>query len=132
MPCEPEQPAYGTDLIRQLITNHFMHFLALDRTDPKKFQVLQIIASLLEWPDGKSCSRMWPCQRSMAEFSQSNENRQVLHVQVPQTQIRRFPYRREKSHWLSFGPGFWNKKFRKKLQEFSHRQAAPVDRSHHE
>ncbi len=37
---------------RQLITNHFIHFLTLDRTDPKKFQVLQIIASLLEWSDG--------------------------------------------------------------------------------
>ena len=31
-----------------------MHFLALERADPKKFQVLQIIASLLAWTDGKA------------------------------------------------------------------------------
>ena len=33
-----------------------MHFLALERADPKKFQVLQIIASLLAWTDGKADS----------------------------------------------------------------------------
>jgi len=36
---------------RQLVTNHFLHFLALDRSDPKKFQVLQLIAALLAWND---------------------------------------------------------------------------------
>lgn len=36
---------------KQLVTNHFLHFLALERGDPKKFQVLQIIASLLAWTD---------------------------------------------------------------------------------
>ncbi|MCJ1325948.1 hypothetical protein MMC10_002611 [Thelotrema lepadinum] len=36
---------------RALMTNHFLHFLALDRSDPKKFQVLQIMASLLNWSD---------------------------------------------------------------------------------
>ena len=46
-----------TDDIRQLVTNHFLHFLALERADPKKFQVLQIIASLLAWSDGKAFSR---------------------------------------------------------------------------
>lgn len=34
---------------RQLVTNHFLHFLALDRSDPKKFQILQLIAALLGW-----------------------------------------------------------------------------------
>lgn len=38
---------------RQLVTNHFLHFLALDRTDPKKFQVLQLIAALLAWNEGQ-------------------------------------------------------------------------------
>jgi hypothetical protein len=33
------------------VTNHFLHFLALDRSDPKKFQILQIIAALLQWTD---------------------------------------------------------------------------------
>lgn len=36
---------------RQLVTNHFLHFLALDRSDPKKFQVLQLIAALLGWSE---------------------------------------------------------------------------------
>jgi hypothetical protein len=36
---------------RQIVTNHFLQFLALDRSDPKKFQILQIIAALLGWTD---------------------------------------------------------------------------------
>ena len=36
---------------RQIVTNHFLHFLALDRSDPKKFQILQLIAALLCWTD---------------------------------------------------------------------------------
>ncbi|CAG8958549.1 hypothetical protein HYFRA_00009865 [Hymenoscyphus fraxineus] len=36
---------------RQIVTNHFLHFLALDRTDPKKFQILQLIAALLNWTE---------------------------------------------------------------------------------
>ncbi|KAL8953543.1 MAG: hypothetical protein Q9222_000601 [Ikaeria aurantiellina] len=36
---------------KQLVTNHFLHFVALERADPKKFQVLQIIAALLGWTD---------------------------------------------------------------------------------
>ncbi|KAL9613975.1 MAG: hypothetical protein Q9167_001524 [Letrouitia subvulpina] len=39
---------------KQLVSNHFLHFLALERADPKKFQVLQIIAALLGWSDGTS------------------------------------------------------------------------------
>ena len=39
---------------RQIVTNHFLHFLALDRSDPKKFQILQLIAALLGWTDGNS------------------------------------------------------------------------------
>jgi hypothetical protein len=38
---------------RQIVTNHFLHFLALDRSDPKKFQILQLIAALLGWTDGE-------------------------------------------------------------------------------
>ena len=37
---------------RQLVTNHFLQFLALDRSDPKKFQILQIISALLGWTEG--------------------------------------------------------------------------------
>ncbi|KAK5053850.1 hypothetical protein LTR84_001812 [Exophiala bonariae] len=36
---------------RQIVTNHILHFLALDRSDPKKFQILQLIAALLNWTD---------------------------------------------------------------------------------
>lgn len=36
---------------RQLVTNHFLHFLLLDRSDPKKFQILQLIAALLGWDE---------------------------------------------------------------------------------
>ncbi|KAH0548389.1 hypothetical protein GP486_007960 [Trichoglossum hirsutum] len=36
---------------RQIVTNHFLHFLMLDRSDPKKFQVLQLIAALLNWTE---------------------------------------------------------------------------------
>ncbi|RDW60733.1 hypothetical protein BP6252_12116 [Coleophoma cylindrospora] len=36
---------------RQIVTNHFLQFLALDRSDPKKFQILQLIASLLNWTE---------------------------------------------------------------------------------
>lgn len=42
---------------REIVTNHFLHFLALDRADPKKFQVLQLIAALLSWTDGKDDDR---------------------------------------------------------------------------
>ncbi len=43
---------------RQLVTNHFLHFITLDRTDPKKFQVLQLIAALLAWNDGECAPRL--------------------------------------------------------------------------
>lgn len=39
---------------RQIITNYFLHFLALDRSDPKKFEALQLISMLLGWTDGTS------------------------------------------------------------------------------
>lgn len=38
---------------RQIMTNHLLHFLALDRSDPKRFQILQLIAALLAWTDGE-------------------------------------------------------------------------------
>jgi chromosome segregation ATPase len=43
---------------RHIVTNHFLHFLALDRSDPKKFQILQLIGALLGWNDGEYCKRM--------------------------------------------------------------------------
>jgi len=37
---------------RQIITNYFLHFLSIDRSDPKKFEALQLISALLGWTDG--------------------------------------------------------------------------------
>ena len=50
--CLPHFIASVADISRQIVTNHFLHFLALDRSDPKKFQILQLIAALLAWTDG--------------------------------------------------------------------------------
>ncbi|RMZ87686.1 hypothetical protein DV736_g5086, partial [Chaetothyriales sp. CBS 134916] len=36
---------------RHIVTSYLLQFLALDRSDPKKFQVLQLIAALLGWTD---------------------------------------------------------------------------------
>lgn len=45
---------------RHIVTNHLLHFLALDRSDPKKFQILQLIAALLGWTDGMySVALLW-------------------------------------------------------------------------
>ena len=36
---------------RQLVTNHFLQFLALERSDSKKFQILNLISALLGWTE---------------------------------------------------------------------------------
>ncbi|KAF3343575.1 hypothetical protein VD0002_g4735 [Verticillium dahliae] len=36
---------------RQVVTNHLLHFLTLDRSDPKRFQILQVMAGYLDWTD---------------------------------------------------------------------------------
>ncbi|KAK1995966.1 hypothetical protein LX36DRAFT_659078 [Colletotrichum falcatum] len=36
---------------RQVVTNHLIHFLMLDRSDPKRFQILQVMAGYLNWTD---------------------------------------------------------------------------------
>ena len=43
----------GDMVDRQLVTNYLLQFLAMDRSDPKKFQVLQLIAQVLAWTDGE-------------------------------------------------------------------------------
>lgn len=45
---------------RQIITNYFLHFLAIDRSDPKKFEALQLISMLLGWTDGTLNHPSWP------------------------------------------------------------------------
>jgi len=39
---------------KQLVTNNFLQFLSIDRADPKKFQVLQVMSAMLGWTEGKS------------------------------------------------------------------------------
>ncbi|KAL0940882.1 golgi matrix protein [Colletotrichum truncatum] len=36
---------------RQVVTNHLLHFLTLDRSDPKRFQILQVMAGYLNWTE---------------------------------------------------------------------------------
>ena len=36
---------------RQIVSNHLLQFLALDRSDSKRFQILQVIAGVLNWTD---------------------------------------------------------------------------------
>ncbi|KAK1719995.1 hypothetical protein BDP67DRAFT_427698 [Colletotrichum lupini] len=36
---------------RQVVTNHLLHFLTIDRSDPKRFQILQVMAGYLNWTD---------------------------------------------------------------------------------
>jgi GRAB domain len=45
---------YPLIISSELVTNHFLHFLTLERSDPRKFQVLQIISSILNWTDGSA------------------------------------------------------------------------------
>lgn len=59
------------------MTNHFLHFLALDRSDPKKFQILQLIAALLGWDDGKSMNLCIENSESPA-----NLNRRVHRLRI--------------------------------------------------
>jgi GRAB domain len=50
---DPQAPPWLVlKLPSHIVTNHLLHFLALDRSDPKKFQILQLIAALLSWTDG--------------------------------------------------------------------------------
>ena len=65
-----------TNFYRQLVTNHFLHFLALERADPKKFQVLQIIAALLGWTDGTSLLSQYT-HFTLLTSSQNNANKPV-------------------------------------------------------
>lgn len=65
---------------RQLVTNHFLHFLALDRSDPKKFQVLQLIAALLAWNEQ---------QKEQAGLLRQGSNNESL--RVPMSPFRRTP-----------------------------------------
>jgi chromosome segregation ATPase len=40
---------------KQLVTNVFLQFVSIQRGDTKKYEVLQLIASVLDWNDGELC-----------------------------------------------------------------------------
>lgn len=69
---------------RQIITNYFLHFLALDRSDPKKFEALQLISMLLGWTDGTSQPPIHPPihQAHYTDVLQSKKSRPVSPVQA--------------------------------------------------
>ncbi|KAH8693091.1 putative Golgi matrix protein [Talaromyces proteolyticus] len=67
---------------RHIVTNHLLHFLALDRSDPKKFQILQLIAALLQWNDD---------QREQAGLARPGTSGSVAGLQVPKFSVSRRP-----------------------------------------
>ncbi|KAE8366667.1 hypothetical protein BDV27DRAFT_87445 [Aspergillus caelatus] len=67
---------------RHIVTNHFLHFLTLDRSDPKKFQILQLIAALLGWTDE---------QREQAGLARPGTSSTSNKLRVPSTPIHHTP-----------------------------------------
>ncbi|KKK14611.1 hypothetical protein ARAM_007507 [Aspergillus rambellii] len=67
---------------RHIVTNHLLHFLALDRSDPKKFQILQLIAALLGWTDE---------QREQAGLARPGTSGSSGKLRVPSISMHRTP-----------------------------------------
>ncbi|RLM01106.1 hypothetical protein CFD26_108123 [Aspergillus turcosus] len=67
---------------RHIVTNHLLHFLALDRSDPKKFQILQLIAALLGWTDE---------QREQAGLARPGTSSTAGKLKIPSISMHRTP-----------------------------------------
>lgn len=67
---------------RQIITNYFLHFLAIDRSDPKKFEALQLIAALLGWTDE---------QREQAGLARPGTSSTTTALRIPLSPFGRSP-----------------------------------------
>ncbi|KAL4982086.1 hypothetical protein BDW68DRAFT_171431 [Aspergillus falconensis] len=67
---------------RHIVTNHLLHFLELDRSDPKKFQILQLIAALLGWSDE---------QREQAGLARPGASGASARLRVPGSPMYRTP-----------------------------------------
>ncbi|KAI8934155.1 hypothetical protein NX059_008908 [Plenodomus lindquistii] len=67
---------------RQIITNYFLHFLAIDRSDPKKFEALQLISALLGWTDE---------QREQAGLARPGTSSSSAGLRIPLSPFRRTP-----------------------------------------
>lgn len=95
--CKFHTFGFYTDVDRHIVTNHLLHFLALDRSDPKKFQILQLIAALLGWDDGELLSkatsstlrlRIYPEQREQAGLARPGTSSMPGKLRVPGTPLR--------------------------------------------
>ncbi|KAF2127226.1 hypothetical protein P153DRAFT_358844 [Dothidotthia symphoricarpi CBS 119687] len=67
---------------RQIITNYFLHFLAIDRSDPKKFEALQLISALLGWTEE---------QREQAGLARPGASSSSSALRLPMSPFRRVP-----------------------------------------
>ncbi|KAF1839171.1 hypothetical protein BDW02DRAFT_229983 [Decorospora gaudefroyi] len=67
---------------RQIITNYFLHFLSIDRSDPKKFEALQLISALLGWTDE---------QREQAGLARPGTSSISTGLRIPLSPFRRTP-----------------------------------------
>ncbi|KAH1345323.1 hypothetical protein KXW91_001592 [Aspergillus fumigatus] len=67
---------------RHIVTNHLLQFLALDRSDPKKFQILQLIAALLGWTDE---------QREQAGLARPGTSSNAGKFKMPSISMHRTP-----------------------------------------
>ncbi|KAL1967503.1 hypothetical protein VTN77DRAFT_3018 [Rasamsonia byssochlamydoides] len=67
---------------RHIVTNHLLHFLALDRSDPKKFEILQLIAALLQWTDD---------QREQAGLARPGASNASSGLRAPSFSVHRTP-----------------------------------------
>jgi hypothetical protein len=68
----------GDMVDRQLVTNYLLQFLAMERSDPKKFQVLQLIAQVLAWSDGELsllCTRWLEVANLMTRAKRTSRSR---------------------------------------------------------
>ncbi|KAI5360142.1 putative GRIP domain-containing protein [Septoria linicola] len=83
---------------RQLVTNHFLHFLALDRSDPKKFQILQLIAALLGWDESQK--EQAGLQRAGSTLSTAGGS-----LRVPVSPFRRTPSTPTLGEFVPESPG---------------------------
>ncbi|CAG5137773.1 uncharacterized protein ALTATR162_LOCUS202 [Alternaria atra] len=67
---------------RQIITNYFLHFLSIDRSDPKKFEALQLISALLGWTDE---------QKEQAGLARPGAASSSTGLRIPLSPFRRTP-----------------------------------------
>ena len=83
------------------MTNHLLHFLVLDRSDPKKFQILQLIAALLGWDEGIVFIQVFGPLLEEANDYQNNVSKQDLLAQRHLTVVSVFRCRLSAVHQVN-------------------------------